>query len=147
MAAPKGNQYWKLAKNPGKSSKIKSPEELRQKANAYFEWCASNPVQNRSKTNKQGSYLEITRPFTKIGVALYCGYCSWESLSNLKNQGEDFEHLIKQIESIIYDQKYTYAAVGVFQQNIIARELGLMEKAENQREPDIYQINITGIDD
>jgi hypothetical protein len=37
---------------------------------------------------------------------------------------------IHKIEDIIYDQKFTGAVIGIFKENIIARDLGLTDKKE-----------------
>ena len=45
---------------------------------------------------------------------------------------EDFAGVIKQIEHIIRTQKFEGAAAGFLNPNIIARDLGLVEKSEQK---------------
>lgn len=43
---------------------------------------------------------------------------------------KDFSAVINKIEEIIYQQKFEGAAVGLFNSNIIARDLGLRDKQD-----------------
>jgi hypothetical protein len=42
----------------------------------------------------------------------------------------DFSQIIARIENVIYSQKFTAAAAGLLNANIIARELGLADKQD-----------------
>jgi hypothetical protein len=63
-------------------------------------------------------------------LARFCHLCKWESIDQLKDVSEDFVEVITYIEGIIRDQKYAHATVGMFNANIIARDLGLKDKKE-----------------
>jgi len=75
---------------------------------------------------------ENETPYTKSGLFLFLGIDinTWD----LYKDREDFIHITSRIEQIIYTQKIEGAAVGAFNQNIVARELGLAEKTEIKAE-------------
>ncbi len=50
---------------------------------------------------------------------------------------KDFSKVITRIREIIYNQKFTGAAAGFLNPNIIARDLGLVDKAETALKADI----------
>ena len=44
MAAPEGNQFWKLRGKHGRDRIIKDPVALEENANEYFQHCIDNPI-------------------------------------------------------------------------------------------------------
>ncbi len=56
---------------------------------------------------------------------------TWDSY---KDRGEDFLTIITRVEDIIWDQKFTGAAAGILNGNIIARELPLGGKETEEPE-------------
>ena len=44
MAAPEGNQFWKLRKKHGRNKKYDTAEELWNEACEYFQWCDNHPL-------------------------------------------------------------------------------------------------------
>ena len=44
----------------------------------------------------------------------------------------DFSDIVKEIEDVIYSQKFEGAAADLLNSNIIARELGLSDKVQNE---------------
>ena len=131
MAAPKGNQFWKLRSKHGRDKLFESPELLWESACEYFEWCDENPFIQIDFKGKDADKVEIPRmrPYTWGGLEVYLEI---ESLRNYKTQEgyEDFLQVITRIEKIIYDQKFSGAASGFFNANIISRDLGLADKKE-----------------
>ena len=150
MAAPEGNQFWKLRSKHGRDKLFESPELLWEAACEYFEWCEKNPFLEVkpmavSVGNNQGSSVELVevpvkRPFTMHGLCLYL-CCNTDYFKNFKNQeranSEEYSPVIKAIEETVYDQKFSGAAAGFFNANIISRDLGLMEKTEIKHEVSI----------
>lgn len=140
MAAPLGNQFWKIRSKHGRDMLFSSPELLWEAASEYFEWCEDNPLMDHeakvvSNGGGEGSSVEIVqipkkRVFTLHGLCLYLG-CNTDYFKHFRNQErakrEDFSPIMKAIEQTIYDQKYTGAASGLFNANIIARDLGLTD--------------------
>lgn len=143
MAAPKGNQFWKLRSKHGRDKLFASPELMFQAACEYFEWCDKNPWVKQETTTKEVSDKKTpkeeskttptARPYTITALCLYLG-CSSKYFTTfkatLKNENKDFLEVITRIEDIIYTQKFEGAAVGSFNANIIARDLGLKDRQD-----------------
>jgi hypothetical protein len=53
-----------------------------------------------------------------------------EFKKRLKETDKDFLVVTARIEQIIYTQKFEGAAVGIFNANIISRDLGLIDKSD-----------------
>ena len=91
MAAPKGNQFWKLAKNPGSKPLFKSVDEFIQLANEYF------------KKNDGGK-------ISWIGLCLAVGASSRQTLESYKkgDHGKEFIDPIKNALLVVenyYEEK------------------------------------------
>jgi len=132
MAAPIGNKYWQLRSKHGRDKLFATPELLWQAACEYFEWCDNNPVLKEDYVGKDADKVqrELQRPYTISGLCIYLD-ASREWWAKFKGSAtEDFLQVLSRIEEIIYSQKFDGAAVGVFNQSIIARDLGLADKKE-----------------
>ena len=135
MAAPKKNQFWKLRSNHGRDKLFQSPELLWEAACEYFEWNAKNPwfkFEAIKSGERVGKLVKIptARPLTLHGLCLYldCSANWWKEFRAAKH--EDFLAVTSRIDEIIYRQKFEGAAVGAFNANIIARDLGLVDKSD-----------------
>jgi hypothetical protein len=119
MAAKTGNQLWKLRAKHGRDKLFETPEFLWEAAVEYFENCDKNPWK-RQKV-----------PYTLTGFLVFIEANKeyWRDFKKAQHNG--FSGVIEKIEMIIYDQKYTGAAVGAFNANIISRDLGLVDKQEH----------------
>lgn len=135
MAATLKNQFWKHRKKHGRNKLFATPGLMWEAACNYFEWCDHNPWMKNEVLKggeKVGQIIKIptARPFTMKGLCLYLE-CSPSYFRNFKNQerkdSENFKAVIERIEDVIYIQKYEGAVVGVFNPNIIARDLGLTD--------------------
>lgn len=135
MAAPSGNQFWKLRSKHGRDKLFESPEILWEAATEYFEWCETHPLIEVDYRGKDLERIEIPkmRAFTWDGLELYLDI---HRLRHYKTHPDykDFLPVIDQIERIIYNQKFTGAAAGFLNANIIARDLGLSDKTESKME-------------
>lgn len=135
MAAPKGNRFWELRSKHGRDVLFESPEMLWEAACEYFEWCENNPLMETDFRGKDATEVELPkmRPFLLQGLCSYLG-CNTAYFRNFKNQErkdeKDFSSVITRIEEIIYTQKYSGAAAGFLNANIIMRDLGLTDKTE-----------------
>lgn len=140
MSAPKGNQFWKLRSKHGRDKLFASPDLLWGAASEYFEWCDSNPLMEVDYRGKDVTAVELPRmrAYTMEGLCLYLDvnvvYFNHfeEGLKNKEQSKEkqDFSKVITRIRDIIYTQKFTGAAAGFLNANIIARDLGLKEKSD-----------------
>lgn len=132
MAAPEGNQFWKLRSKHGRDILFASPELLWEAATEYFEHTDGRKWQKTEYNGKDAIKCLVPNetPYTLTGLCLYLG-CGSAYFRNFKpNASEEFKTVITRIEEVIYTQKFEGASVGAFNANIIARDLGLADKKE-----------------
>lgn len=144
--APKGNQFWKLCSKHGRDKLFATPELMWTAACEYFEWCENNPLPEDNieilKVNGIGDLIKRAplnkmRAFTIQGLCLYLN-CNTKYFNDFQDTIKDksdetskgFSEIITRIREIIYTQKFTGAAAGFLNPNIIARDLGLIDKTE-----------------
>jgi len=98
------------------------------------------------KIDKYTGFVELPtmRPFTLTGLCLYLGVNthyfndfeanlkkgSEKALKLTDEEREGFSDVIKRIRETIYTQKFEGAASGFLNSNIIARDLGLVDKKQ-----------------
>jgi len=136
-----GNQLWKLALGKlGRPPKY-TPETLLKAAEDYFIWNDANPWVKKEAI-KSGDLagttmdIETERPYTIAAFCLHAGISSaWmtehENLPDNHQYKADFLNVINVIKAAIRTQKFEGATVGVFNSNIIARDLGLADKTDH----------------
>ena len=113
---------------------------------------AEEPINIADQINESGLIkIPIKRPYTIQGLCLYCDcntYYINQFEAALKEKDDeiskDFTQILHTIREIIYNQKFSGAAIGLFNANIIARDLGL--KDEKGITGDITMQQITGIE-
>lgn len=131
MAAPVGNQFWKLRSKHGRDKIFTSPDLLWEACCEYFEWCDNNPLIEVDFRGKDADRVELPkmRAYTWSGLELFLGEMD---LKNYRANPDykDFFHILSHVEKVIYTQKFTGAAAGFLNANIIARDLGLQDKKE-----------------
>jgi hypothetical protein len=128
MAAPKNNQYWKLA-NDWKKPKRYQPDEILDKAKEYAIWCERNPL-HELKVFGTGIKMSVPkmRAMTIHGFCLFCNMASSTWYEYEKQ--EAYSEIITHIKDLFFAQKFEGAAAELLNANIIARELGLSEKTD-----------------
>lgn len=134
MGAPAGNQFWKLRSKHGRDKIFTDPEILWEAACDYFEWCESNALIEIDFRGKDANEVELPkmRAFTWEGLELFLDIHSLRDYKTKENY-KDFAQVITRIEKVIWNQKFTGAAAGFLNPNIIARDLGLADKKEVDR--------------
>lgn len=150
MAAPKGNRFWELRSKHGRDKLFATPELLWQAACEYFKWCQDNPLYETKVFNYQGEIVMAEVPkiraMTISGLCFYL-HCNEGYFRTFKIQlpeGEkDFNAIISEIESVIYNQKFQGAAADLLNSNIIARELGLSDNQKVQQNTVIEYKNVS----
>jgi hypothetical protein len=133
MAAPAGNQFWKIRSKHGRDKLFESPESLWKAACEYFEWCDSNPLMEVDFRGKDADRVELPkmRAYTLTGLCIYLD-CNSAYFRQFKDTSQkDFSTILTRIEEIIYTQKFTGAAAGFLNANIIARDLGLRDAVDS----------------
>lgn len=163
MAAPIGNQFWRLRSTHGRNKLFATPELMWDAACEYFEWIQKNPLKEEQIVNKAWTeeiekglkkdgtpiIIKIThpysiaelnkmRPFTIQGLCHYldCNvvyfnqfeYALEEKGENQTDEDKDFSKILTRIRETIYRQKFEGSASGFLNSNIIARDLGLVDK-------------------
>ena len=154
MAAPKGNQFWKLRSKHGRDKLFATPDLMWKAACEYFQWCDENPffeleqAKSISKPFKDKETGEVVfpeqliklpkmRPYTIQGLCLYLD-CNVKYFNDFEKElkdkedilSQDFSDIVTRIREIIYNQKFSGAASGFLNPSIIARDLGLSDKQE-----------------
>lgn len=135
MAAPKGNQFWKLRNKHGRNRLFESPELLIQAAHEYFDWCDKH-TWYKQEAVKSGSEcgriidIPIKRPYSMSGLCVYLECSQSYFYKFKKNCNEEFIEAIERIENIIETQQFEGAVIGTFNSSIIARKLGLREQTD-----------------
>jgi hypothetical protein len=153
MSAPKDNRYWTMREKHGRDKDYDS-DTLWTKACEYFQWCDDNPWHKNDFVRGGESAgtivkLETARPYTLTG---FCAFASislrtFENYSKVEDvpENQDFLRVCTHIREIIFTQKFEGAAVGAFNANLIARDLGLTDKQETKFSADINH-TITGME-
>jgi hypothetical protein len=147
-AAPAGNQFWKLRSKHGRDTLFGSSELMWEAACEYFEWCENNSLMEVDFRGKDANEVEIPkmRAFTMQGLCRYLD-CDTSYFRKFKETAsKDFFTVITRIEEAIYEQKFTGAAAGFLNANIISRDLGLIDKKDLHVDTDIT-VEFTGDDD
>lgn len=125
-------ELWEVSKGPGQPPKFSSPKEMWDRAVEYFKWCGQHQLVEEKIGFFQGEptsgFVGHKRPMTQKGLCIFLGVTvsTWH---NYKKNAEYLE-VIEAIEDIMFEQKFAGAAVGLFNANIIARDLGLTDKQE-----------------
>lgn len=128
-----GNRMWRQAdftKNGLKLRKFKTPEDLWEKCCEYFKWCEENPLYTTEVFGKDARKMEIPkmRAFTRSAMYVFIGI-SMDSWVNYCKH-ELFKDVCEVINHIIFAQKFEGASSGMFNANIMIRDLGLIDKKE-----------------
>jgi hypothetical protein len=132
MAAPKGNQFWKVRSSHGRNPIFSKPDDLWNVCCEYFEWVEANPLWEDKVMSYQG--VNTHEPIAKMRAMTISGLCTFLDITRTTwdeyRKREDFTDIISRVEAIIRDQKFAGAAADLLNANIIARDLGLSEKQE-----------------
>jgi len=129
-----GNKFWLARSSHGRNPIFKDAEQLREACYEYFQWVENNPLYEEKIFHSQGVITKDTiakmRAMTIGGLCVFLDIdrTTWENYRN----NPDFFRITKEVEEIIYNQKFTGAAADLLNANIIARELGLSDKVQNE---------------
>jgi len=127
-----GNKMWNRRNRAGPLPKYDDPEVLWAAAVRYFEWALKNPVEENKIFCSFGDItlgtLKKTRALTNNGLCIELGISlnTWATY----RESDLLKEVCSQIADIIYEQKFSGAAAGIFNSSIITRDLGLIDKRE-----------------
>lgn len=132
MAAPKGNRFWEARTKHGRDKLFASDDALWEACCEYFEWVELNPILEEKAFPYQGGVIKDN--VTKMRAMTLDGLCTFLEMDvstwSAWRKRDDFSHVVRKVERIIRDQKFTGAAAGQLNSNIIARDLGLADRQE-----------------
>lgn len=148
MGAPVGNKYWEFRDKHGRDFKYQ-PEALWDEAVKYFRWVEENPLwesvlvqKGIKETDVSGKetivYTTIVpkmRAMTIMAFQLFADI-SDETWYNYK-KNKDFVGITTRIEKTIYSQKFEGSSANLLNPNIIARDLGLVEKKATEHSGEV----------
>jgi hypothetical protein len=125
------------SKPPIKKKYIESPEKLWEYFMQYVQHEQANPMLKVDYVGKDGEkvYVPLQVPITFEGFE--CWLADQEIIEQLgdysSNKGgayDSYSTIITRIRSNCFVQNFKGAAVGVFNANLIAKKIGLVEKVE-----------------
>ena len=125
-------ELWEVMKGPGQPPTFSSPQEMWDRAVEYFKWCGQHQLIEEKIGFFQGEptsgFVGHKRPMTVSGLCIFLNIdrTTWY---NYKKNPEYF-NITTAIDETMFEQKFAGAAVGLFNANIIARDLGLTDKQE-----------------
>jgi len=125
MARPKGTKY------------IETPELLWEYFKLYVEKERNNPMYKVEYVGKDGNQVNtpLQVPITFEGFECYL----WDAdiisdlsqySANTEGRYTDYQTIITRIRNNCFVQNFKGASVGLFNANIIAKKLGLIERSE-----------------
>jgi hypothetical protein len=133
----KGNQFWLARSRHGRNPIFKNPEQLWEGCLDYFQWVEDNPLKEQKATQFQGEFVKTNvnkmRAMTINGLCIFLDIDDSTWFDYAKK--EDFSNVTKKAEKIIRDQKFAGASADLLNANIIARDLGLVDKKEHGSDP------------
>jgi hypothetical protein len=143
MPFEKGNKMWKFREKVGRDLEYETPEELIEGILSYVEWNDANPWFKTEQLKKpvligidekgQKMYQTVANIPTArpMSIGALCDHlCIHETTWRDYGKRDVFSLIVKRTEQFIKTQQFEGATVGVFQHNIIARTLGLIDKSE-----------------
>lgn len=142
MVYQPGNQFWKARTKHGMDSIMKDPSVLYAACVEYFEWIDKNPLTSEKVSfDKDGCENRATiyhpHAMTIWGLSSFLGIVS-STWYDWRKHRPDLKAVITWAEETIRQQKFSAAAAGLLNANIISRELGLADKQ-------IQTVNIPGM--
>lgn len=131
----KGRVDWSAYKD-NYAAKWTGPDDLWAAATAYFAWAEANPILTEKSATHEGEFITHEEPrarvFTVGALCVFIGLSSHSYYVIRKDKEHHLYPAVMHIDEVIKTQKYEGAAVGVFNANMIARDLGLAEVQDHK---------------
>jgi hypothetical protein len=119
MAFAEGNQFWRMRASSGAPRKYETPEALAADCEEYFS------KRDAMEMNKQ------PLPYTLASLCLFLDITQ-ETWRTWASERGDLSAVITRVDETIRDQKMVGAMVGSYNHNIVARDLGLVDKIDTK---------------
>lgn len=132
MPAPLGNRFWEARSTHGRSPIFATPQALLDAALQYFTWVEENPLYEDKLFAFQGAVTHAPaarmRAMSIGGLCIFIGISrkAWSEYCTREGYGA----ITDEIAEAIRTQKYEGAAADMLNANIIARDLGLVDRRE-----------------
>lgn len=113
-----------------KGGAVLTPEQVYELCVGYFTWAEKNPLNTPETANYQGRVSQgeskKIRPMSIVSLCLFIGVTAyaWRSWRN-GSAGETMQEVVAWAESIINEQKYTGAMVGIFNAQFVIKDMGM----------------------
>lgn len=127
---------------------IKTPEILYKHFESYKKDCKLNPKYEYQFVPSMKKEVGVTRevPYTLDGFEIWLRkneiLCKLDDyIANKDNRYSQYADIIHAIRQEIYQDKYNGSVAGVFNANIIARDLGLKDTTVNEIEDKRKTVN------
>lgn len=155
MAAPIGNQFYKLAgDNIGRPKSIPTPEDMWTLFSCYKTWAKDNPKLVKDWVGKDADevYREKEQPLTLEGfedwVADNGGPWALDHyFSNDRGAYEEFLSVCNRIRRSIRSDQITGGMAGIFNASITQRLNSLVERTENNNKVTLEQLDYSKLSD
>lgn len=133
MPFEKGNKWWNKRANHGPARMIESAQALTESCNEYFQYVEDSPLFEDKVGFSEGCAVHTdvkkVHAMTITGLCLFLGIAN-QTWYSWKDKYPDLADVQAWAEQCIWRQKFTAAAAGLLNANIISRELGLAEKTD-----------------
>lgn len=130
-----GNRFWEMRDFCGAPRTFEGPEELWTACMGFLDWLASNPLYEAKLHNGKLKKIPKLRAPTIRGMCVFIGISSrmWAKWRNGEDPDfrPDLLPIIEAVEDVLWQFKIEGASAGLLHANIIARELGLADKADH----------------
>lgn len=130
-----------MANPPIKQKYIETPEKLWELFTQFVEHEKQSPFYKTEYVGKDGNEVQTALQVPITFEAFECWLADQDIISDLgdyaKNKGgsyDSYSPIITRIRQNCFAQNFKGAAVGLFNANLIAKKLGLIEKTENKNE-------------
>ena len=128
------SKAWLKRGMDGPKFKYEDPQELWDACCEYFEWIENAPLWEaklvKYKEHSEIERLPKMRAMTVGGLSVFLGITRQTWADYRKNRPE-MANVIAAAEEIIFNQKFEGAAADMLNANIISRDLGLIDKQQN----------------
>jgi hypothetical protein len=118
----------------GRPPAFESPEQMWERAVEYFKWVEASNLEETKLFSFQGEVVDGKAPLMR--AMTQAGLCAFLNIgqSTYKDykQKPNFSAVTEAIDDVMTEQKFTGAACGLFNANIIARDLGLQDRVETE---------------
>lgn len=143
----KSQRFWEAKSTFGRNPTFKTPEDLANACLQYFVWVEDHPfyefkVVGTSYGETITENIPKKRPMTQASLCLFLDI-SQVSWLNYRDKSPDFLRVVEMAMDVIKEQKFSGAAAGFFNTNIICRDLGLVDKKDVTSAGEAIQGNTT----